>query len=105
MTDTARISQLVVAAAQALAPKMVTDDALPSITSRSLAIDAIDRVVTQSPFASSKRIWGVLFSMLSAVLALPEIQGMLGAWAPAVTALISAALVAWSKASDTRPEK
>jgi len=40
---------------------------------------------------------------MTAVLAVPEVQGLLGSWYPVATALLSAALAFWSKASDPRP--
>jgi hypothetical protein len=45
----------------------------------------------------------VFFAAMTAVLAVPEVQELLGSWYPVATALLSAALAFWSKASDPRP--
>jgi hypothetical protein len=106
MTDKALIGQIVAQAAQDFAaPSLVQSDALPEIQNRSEAEAAIDRVVKQSSPLHSERVWAAVFAALTAVLAAPEVQAILGPWAPVATALLSAVLAGWSKLSDQRPTR
>ena len=97
------IGKLVASSAAVLIPQMIADDNIPSVTTRAQALDALEQVVTQSPPNTSRRAWSVFFASMTAVLAVPEVQGLLGSWYPVATALLSAALAFWSKASDPRP--
>jgi hypothetical protein len=104
MTDKALIGAIVAQTAHDYAaPKLVNSDALPEIQNFRAAEAAINQVVTQSAPIQSERIWAALFAGLTAVLATPEVQAILGPWAPVATALVSAGLAAWSKFSDQRP--
>jgi hypothetical protein len=106
MTDKALIGAIVAQAAQDFAPnRLVQSDALPEIQNRSEAEAAIDRVVKQSDPMHSERVWAAVFAALTAVLAAPEVQAILGPWAPVATALLSAVLAGWSKFSDQRPTR
>ena len=106
MTDKALIGQIVAQAAQNYAtPMLIASDALPQIADRSEAETAIDRVVKQSSPLHSERVWAAIFAALTAVLAAPEVQAILGPWAPVATALLSAVLAGWSKFSDQRPTR
>ena len=106
MTDKALIGQIVAQVAQDFAPnRLVQSDALPEIQTRSEAEAAIDRVVKQSAPVHSERVWAAVFAALTAVLAAPEVQAILGPWAPVATALVSAVLAGWSKLSDQRPTR
>lgn len=64
---------------------------------------AVSRVVSQDSLLTSKRVWSVVAAIATAVLAVPEVQEILGPWAPVITALLSATLASWSKSSDVRP--
>lgn len=61
------------------------------------------KMVTQSPLLKSRRIWSAIFGALAAVLVVPDVQAMLGPWAPMLSAAIAAALAAWDKQADVRP--
>lgn len=97
------IGERVASSAVALVPELIADGTLPSVATRGQAIIALERVVTQSSPETSRRNWSAFFAIATAVLAVPEVQGFLGAWYPVATALLSAALAFWSKASDPRP--
>ena len=103
MSDLKLVGQYVARAAQNAMPILVEDADLPSITDYPEAEAAIHLVVTQSAPLQSQRVWAAAFAALTAVLAVPEIQAMLGPWAPVVTATVSALLAGWSKFSDPRP--
>jgi hypothetical protein len=106
MTDKALIGAIVAQAAQNYAtPMLIASDALPQIADRTEAEAAIDRVVKQSAPLHSERVWAAVFAALTAVLAAPEVQAILGPWAPVATALLSAVLAGWSKFSDQRPTR
>jgi hypothetical protein len=78
-----------------------------------LDLVAAPRLVEQDPLAVSKRVGAAVTGILTAALAAPEVQQLLaehmgqlaGSWAPVVTAMVSAALAAWSKAADVRPRR
>lgn len=97
------IGERVASSAAALIPKLISDDNIPSVRNRAQALDALEQVVTQSPPETSRRAWSAFFAVLTAVLAVPEVQGLIGSWYPVSTALLSAALAFWSKGSDPRP--
>jgi hypothetical protein len=97
------IGHLVACFAVALIPQIISDDNIPSVTTRAQAVDAVEQVVTQSPPETSRRAWSVFFAAMTAVLAVPEVQELIGSWYPVATALLSAALAFWSKSSDPRP--
>lgn len=97
------IGERVASSAAALVPELIQDGTLPSIATRGQAIIALERIVTQSPPETSRRVWAAFFAVWTAVLAVPDVQGLLGSWYPVATALLSAALAFWSKASDPRP--
>jgi len=97
------IGKLVASCAAGLIPQMIADDNIPSVTTRAQAFDALEQVVTQSLPETSRRVWAAFFAVATAVLAVPEVQGLIGSWYPVATALLSAALALWSKASDPRP--
>ena len=106
MTDKALIGAIVAQAAQNYAtPMLIASDALPQIESRTDAEAAINQVVKQSTPLHSERVWAAVFATLTAVLAAPEVQAILGPWAPVATALLSAGLAGWSKFSDARPTR
>ena len=106
MTDKALIGEIVAQAAHDFAaPHLVESDALPDIQDFRAATAAIDRVVKQSAPLHSERVWAAVFAALTAVLAAPEVQAILGPWAPVATALLSAVLAGWSKLSDQRPTR
>jgi len=89
--------------ARTAVPMLVEDTNLPEITSYRTAEEAIDRVTRQSPPEVSRRVWATLFAVATAVLAVPEMQALLGPWAPVATATLAAVLAAWSKVTDPRP--
>ena len=106
MTDKALIWQIVAQTAHDYAAsKLVQSDALPEITDYKSAEAAINQVVKQSAPLHSERVWAAVFAALTAVLAAPEVQAILGPWAPVATALLSAVLAGWSKFSDQRPTR
>ena len=106
MTDKALIGAIVAQAAQNYAtPMLIASDALPQIADRTEAEAAINQVVKQSTPMHSERVWAAVFAALTAVLAAPEVQAILGPWAPVATALLSAVLAGWSKFSDQRPPR
>jgi hypothetical protein len=106
MTDKALIGTIVAQAAQDYAkPMLIDSDALPEIQDRVTAAAAIDQVVRQSTPLQSERVWAAVFAVLTAVLAVPEVQAYLGPWAPVITAALSASLAGWSKFSDPRPTR
>lgn len=97
------IGERVASSSAALITGLIADDTLTSVATRGQAIIALERVVTQSPPETSRRAWSAFFAVATAVLAVPEVQGLLGPWYPVATALLSAGLAIWSKASDPRP--
>ena len=106
MSDKALIGAIVAQAAHDFAgPYLVQSDALPQIQDRKEAEAAIDAVVRQSPRLKSERVWATVFAILTAALATPEAQALLGPWVPVITALMSAALAGWSKYTDMRPTR
>jgi hypothetical protein len=106
MTDKALIGQIVAQAAQDYAkPMLIDSDALPQIQDREAAEAAIDQMVKQSTPLRSERVWAAVFAVLTAALAAPEVQALLGPWAPVATALVSAVLAGWSKFTDQRPTR
>jgi len=106
MTDKALIGAIVAQTAHDYAAsKLVQSDALPAIQDYKAAEAAIDRVVKQSASLHSERVWAGVFATLTAVLAVPEVQAILGPWAPVVTAIVSGLLAVWSKLSDPRPTR
>ena len=106
MTDKALIGQIVAQAAQNYAtPMLIASDALPQIADRTEAEAAINKVVKQSAPMHSERVWAAVFAALTAALSVPEVQAILGPWAPVATALLSAVLAGWSKFSDQRPTR
>ena len=105
MNELKTVGRMVAANANDLIPTLIENTALPSITTRMDALHALNGVVEQSPPEVSRRVWATLFAVATAVLAVPEVQALLGPWAPVATAAISALLAAWSKASDPRPTR
>lgn len=105
MSELKAVGRIVAAVAEEAVPALIRDDNVPSVNTRIEAMDAIERVVTQDPGMESKRVWAAMFAVLTAILAAPEIQEMLGAWAPVATAILSAVLASWSKLSDPRPTR
>ena len=106
MTDKALIGQIVAQAAHDYAaPTLIQSDALPQIQDRHEAEAAIDQMVKQSAPLHSERVWSAAFAILTAALATPEAQAMLGPWVPVITAIMSAALASWSKYTDMRPTR
>ena len=82
------------------------DDArLPEIADRRTAEAAIDKVVKQDPAGSSRRVWAAVFGAATAVLVVPEVQALMGHWAPIATAIVSALLAVLSKLTDARPAR
>jgi hypothetical protein len=103
MSDKALIGQIVAQAAHDFAaPTLIQSDALPRIQDRTEAEAAINKVVKQSAPMHSERVWAAVFAALTAALAVPEVQGLLGPWAPVVTGLVAAVLAGYSKYSDQR---
>lgn len=105
MNEMKEVGRVVAAFAEEAIPVLVRDSNVPSVNTNAEAKAAIEQVVTQSPPGESRRIWAVVFAVLTAVLAVPEIQALLGPWAPVATAAVSAALTGWSKVSDPRPTR
>jgi hypothetical protein len=106
MSDKVLIGQIVAQAAHDFAaPHLVESDALPEIQDYRAAEAVIDRVVKQSSPLHSERVWAAVFAALTAALAVPEVQGLLGPWAPVVTGLVAAVLAGYSKYSDQRPTR
>lgn len=103
MIDTSIIGGYAARAALSAAESLVDDDRLPEIADRRTAEAAIDAVVTQSPAGSSRRVWAAAFGAATAVLVVPEVQALMGHWAPIATAIVSALLAALSKLTDARP--
>jgi hypothetical protein len=60
---------------------------------------AIDQMVKQSAPLHSERVWAAAFAALTAALAVPEVQGLLGPWAAVVTGRVAAVLGGYSKYS------
>ena len=74
----------------------------------------IDRMVYQDKSLASWRIWATVSGVVTAILAVPEVQVALTAavaaavpvaWAPVATAALTAILAAISKRRDPRPTK
>ena len=105
MSETKLIGETVARSAETAISLLIHNDEIPSITTRPEAMDAIEKIVTQSPRWESRRVWATAFAALTAVLAVPEVQVMLGSWAPVVTAIVSALLAGWDKLSDPRPTR
>jgi hypothetical protein len=84
---------------------LIADNELPGVNTRAEAAKIIEAVVTQDPPWQSHRIWSMVLGVLTAVLAVPEVQALMGPWAPVVTAVLAAGLAGWSKASDPRPTR
>lgn len=105
MNQSQAVGQIVANSAHGLVPTLIHDPSISGVTTRAEALTAIERVVMQSPAMQSERVWAVVFAVLTAVLAVPEVQALLGPWAPVATAAVSAALAGWSKASDPRPTR
>ena len=106
MSDKALIGAIVAQAAHDYAvPNLIQSDALPEIQDFRAAEAAIDNVVKQSAPLHSERVWAAVFAALTAVLAAPEVQAILGPWAPVATALLSAVLAGRSKFTDHRPTR
>jgi len=99
------IGEYAARAALGAATALVDDDRLPAIADRRTAEDAIDAVVKQDPASASRRYWAAGFAAVTAVLVVPEVQALLGAWAPVATALVSALLAVLSKLTDARPAR
>lgn len=97
------VGEYVASFSKELVPTLVADEDLPEITDRQTAKAAIDQIVKQSDTFHSERIWAAVFAALTAALAVPDVQALLGPWAPVVTAVIAAVLAGWSKYSDQRP--
>lgn len=105
MNELKAIADMVAAKSADLIPELIEKRTLPSIHDRLEAVQALEAVVAQSPPGASRRVWATVFAAMTAVLAVPEVQAMLGPWAPVATAVVSALLAAWSKASDPRPTR
>lgn len=105
MNELKEVGRRVADEAAKLVPGMVRDDTLPGIMSTRAATDAINAVVLQDPAETSKRVWAAVLAVLTAALAVPEVQSLLGPWSPVVTATLAAALATWSKLSDPRPAR
>ena len=104
-TDTSIIGGCAARAALGAVKTLVDNDRLPGITDQYMAEKAINAVVKQSPAGSSRRVWAAVFGAATAVLVVPEVQAMMGHWAPIATALVSALLAALSKLTDARPTR
>ena len=105
MIDTSIIGGYAARAALSAAGSLVDDDRLPEIADRRTAEAAIDKVVKQDHAGASKRVWAAVFGAATAVLVVPEVQAMMGHWAPIATAIVSALLAALSKLTDARPAR
>ena len=105
MSELKEVGLVVAGASEYLVPLIIQNKDVPSVTDDEGAQAILERVVTQSPPLTSKRNWAVVFAVLTAVAAVPEVQAYLGPWAPVITAALSAALARWSKASDPRPTR
>lgn len=105
MSELKEVGLVVAVASENLVPLIIQNKDVPSVTDHEGALAILERVVTQSPAFESRRIWAVIFAVLTAVLAVPEVQSYLGPWAPVITAALSAALAGWSKATDPRPTR
>ena len=105
MIEQKLIADYVDLAARTAVPMLVEDSNLPEITTYSTAEAAIDQVTKQSPVGASRRVWATIFAVLTAALVTPEVQALLGPWAPVATATLAAVLAGWSKASDPRPTR
>jgi len=103
MNELKQVAQRVAEDAMQLIHNLVADTTLPGISDPTAAREAIKAVVTQDPGLESKRIWAAVFAVLTAILAVPEVQALLGAWTPVATAVLSAVLASWSKVFDPRP--
>ena len=105
MIEANLIGEYAARAALGAATTLVDDDRLPAIADRRTAEAAIDAVVKQDPASASRRVWAALFAAATAVLVVPEVQALMGHWAPLATALVSALLAALSKLTDARPTR
>ncbi len=105
MSELKSVAAIVASEAPRLIPQLVQDPALPTIVTSAAASAVIGRVVTQDQAERSKRVWSAVLAVLTAVLSVPEVQALLGPWAPVATAVLSAGLAAWSKVTDPRPTR
>ena len=105
MSELKEAGRIVATVAELAVPALIRDEKVPSVNTRTEAVAVIERIVTQSPKWQSERVWAAVFAALTAVLAAPEVQAILGPWAPVATALVSAVLAGWSKFSDQRPTR
>lgn len=112
------VAQSVVAAVQDQVRRMaqeteVTTGVAVSPARLDRVLEAAERTVTQDAWQVSRRVWSAGLGLVTAVLALPEVQALLlerlgdaaGEWAPVVTAGAAAGLAAWSKLSDPRAQR
>jgi hypothetical protein len=91
--------------ANELVPDLIDDSSLPGINTRSDALVAIESAVTQDRWTTSWRVAAALLGVLTATLALPEIQVLIGPWGAIATALLGALSAAVSKIIDPRPTR
>jgi hypothetical protein len=105
MSELKEAGRIVATVAELAVPALIQDEKVPSVNTRAEAVAAIERIVTQSPKWQSERVWATVFGVLTAVLAVPEVQVYLGPWAPVATAALTAVLAGWSKATDPRPTR
>jgi hypothetical protein len=105
MTDHSIVGEYAARSALSAATELVDDDRLPEIVDWRTAEAAIDAVVKQVAAGASKRVWAAVFGAATAVLLVPEVQALLGHWAPIATAIVSALLAVLSKLTDARPAR
>ena len=104
MSEAKQVGEAILGAALTNLPRVLADDPmLPGIANPDQAVDAIIAAATKDPFWASRRVWASVFAVITAVLAVPEAQAMLGPWAPMISAGVSGLLAAWSYRSDPRP--
>ena len=119
MSELQEVGRIVAALAEEAVPVVIRDDNVPSVNTRTEALSAIERVVTQSPKLQSERVWAGVFGILglalggiAAALMVPEAKEAFGPAAPIWAAMLGsvasglagvAALV--SKATDPRPTR
>jgi hypothetical protein len=107
MTEAKKIGQTILNPALMALPRALAEDpTLPGISTKDQAVDAIIAAATKDSFWASRRIWAAVLAVVSASMAVPEAQAMLGPWGPILmtaVSTLSGLLAAWSYRADPRP--
>jgi hypothetical protein len=105
MNDARQVAQAVADLAPKLVEALIADPILPEIQTREQAEFAIETAVTQDKWYVSWRVWSAIFAGATAVLSVPEVQGLLGSYLPVATLFMSAGSALISKYLDPRPTR